>query len=95
MSQETFSWLNRNVLVGFTDKRGDAWHYRASDQGDEPNHYTGAIPVADVERRLFHWTPVEGTVETTITVDADDPGAHDRAGRRDAPLRAAHRRPDA
>ena len=68
MSQETMQWLNNNVLVGFTDKRGEAWHYRASDQGDEPNHYAGAIPVEDVRRRLFNWEPVEGPVETTVTV---------------------------
>jgi phage/plasmid-like protein (TIGR03299 family) len=59
MSQETMQWLNENVLIGFTEKRGTAWHYRASDQGAEPNHYAGAIPVADVLRRLFHWHAVE------------------------------------
>ncbi|GLY42992.1 hypothetical protein Amsp01_090150 [Amycolatopsis sp. NBRC 101858] len=56
MSKETSKWLNTDVLIGFTDKRGRAWHYRAEDQGTEPNHYPGAIPVADVKRRLFHWT---------------------------------------
>lgn len=55
MSTETTEWLNRNVLVGFTEQRGNAWHYRASAQGDEPNHYTGAIPIEDVRRRLFSW----------------------------------------
>jgi phage/plasmid-like protein (TIGR03299 family) len=55
MSKETSVWLNQNTLIGFTDQRGHAWHYRASDQGAEPNHYTGPVPVADVERRLFHW----------------------------------------
>jgi phage/plasmid-like protein (TIGR03299 family) len=55
MSQETSSWLNTHTLIGFTDKRGHAWHYRAADQGDEPNHYPGPVPVADVERRLFGW----------------------------------------
>lgn len=58
MSTETTEWLNRNVLIGFTDQRGQAWHYRASDQGDEPNHYSGAIPVEDVRRRLFNWKAV-------------------------------------
>ena len=51
MSQETMTWLNENVLVGFTAKRGHAWHYR---QGAD-NHYVGAIPVEDVENRLFDW----------------------------------------
>jgi phage/plasmid-like protein (TIGR03299 family) len=48
-------WLNQNVLIGMTDKRGNAWHYKESEQGDEANHYIGAIPIEDVRRRLFHW----------------------------------------
>jgi phage/plasmid-like protein (TIGR03299 family) len=66
MSQETSQWLNQNTLVGFTDKRGTAWHYRASDQGAEPNHYPLAIPVADVERRLFSWHFAEGDLSSTV-----------------------------
>ncbi len=58
MSRETSVWLNQNTLIGFTAKRGHAWHYRASDQSTEPNHYTGAIPVSDVIRRLFAWDAV-------------------------------------
>ena len=57
MSKETAKWLNTQTLSGFTEKRGNAWHYRTDFQGDESNHYTGPIPVADVERRLFDWTP--------------------------------------
>ncbi|WP_410595421.1 DUF932 domain-containing protein [Amycolatopsis sp. lyj-23] len=56
MSKETSTWLNTNVLIGFTDKRGRAWHYRADHQGTEPNHYPGPIPITDVKRRLFGWT---------------------------------------
>ena len=59
MSTETTNWLNQNVLIGMTEKRGNAWHYKASDQGAEPNHYTGEIPIEDVRRRLFHWEAVE------------------------------------
>lgn len=55
MSKESAEWLNNYTLIGFTEKRGEAWHYQASLQGDEPNHYPGAIPVEDVERRLFDW----------------------------------------
>lgn len=63
MSKETLEWLNSNTLIGFTDKRAgqwdqNAWHYREELQGDESNHYAGAIPVEDVERRLFNWQPV-------------------------------------
>lgn len=64
MSAETLSWLNENTLIGFTEKRGNAWHYRASDQGEEPNHYTGAIPVEDVRRRLFNWEGVSAPIYT-------------------------------
>ena len=55
MSKETIQHLNTNTLIGQTDARGTAWHYRAEHQGEESNHYPGPIPVADVERRLFHW----------------------------------------
>lgn len=58
MSSETTEWLNQNVLVGHTAKRGNAWHYKASAQGEESNHYEGAIPAEDVRRRLFNWQAV-------------------------------------
>ena len=70
MSAETSTWLNTNTLIGFTAVRGNAWHYRADEQGEQSNHYTGAIPVQDVKDRLFHWVPAEGDVTTTI-VTAD------------------------
>lgn len=66
MSTETATWLNTMTLIGYTAKRGEAWHYREAAQGDEPNHYVGPIPVEDVTRRLFHWAPAEGTLETTF-----------------------------
>jgi phage/plasmid-like protein (TIGR03299 family) len=56
MSHETSVWLNTSTLIGFTDQRGHAWHYRAEDQGGEPSHYPGAVPVDAVERRLFGWS---------------------------------------
>jgi phage/plasmid-like protein (TIGR03299 family) len=59
MSKESSEWLNQNVLIGFTSQRGNAWHYRASSQGAEPNHYEGAIPVDDVLRRLYSWEAQE------------------------------------
>lgn len=62
MSRETREWLSNNTLIGYTAKRGNAWHWQ---QGDD-NHYDGAIPVEDVRRRLFSWEPVAGPVETTI-----------------------------
>jgi phage/plasmid-like protein (TIGR03299 family) len=79
MSKETYEWLNQNTLIGFTEKRGTAWHYRSTAQGEEPNHYVGAVPVEDVLRRLFHWhavsVPLRGAfpadVETAEDVDHD------------------------
>ncbi len=73
MSRETLAHLNTQTLIGYTTKRGTAWHYRAEHQGDEPNHYPGPIPVADVHRRLFDWTPVAAPLQTVVV---DDHGTH-------------------
>ena len=48
MTRETLTHLNTNTLIGMTDQRGAAWHYRAEEQGEETNHYLGPIPVDDV-----------------------------------------------
>lgn len=69
MSRETLESLNSQTLIGFTDKRGHAWHYREDLQGDESNHYTGPVPVEDVRRRLFNWQAVEGTITATAITD--------------------------
>lgn len=66
MSKETAGWLNTNTLIGFTAKRGHAWHYRADEQGAESNHYAMAVPVDDVKRRLFAWEAVEGSLAATV-----------------------------
>jgi phage/plasmid-like protein (TIGR03299 family) len=67
MSKETLEWLNNYTLIGHTDKRGTAWHYRKHEQGGEPNHYPQAIPVADVERRLFNWDPEECALHVPLS----------------------------
>lgn len=64
MSKETLNWLNTQTLIGFTDKRGNAWHYR---QGSD-NHYPGPVPVEDVRRRLFDWTAEEQPLYVPSTV---------------------------
>jgi phage/plasmid-like protein (TIGR03299 family) len=66
MSTETLQHLNTNTLIGNTDARGHAWHYRAEEQGEESNHYPGPIPIEDVRRRLFHWTAESRTVAVEI-----------------------------
>jgi phage/plasmid-like protein (TIGR03299 family) len=55
MTRETFEHLNTQVLVGFAEKRGTAWHYKKELQAEEPNHYPNAVPIDDVRRRLFAW----------------------------------------
>ena len=62
MSKETYEWLNKYCLIGYTGQRGNAWHYRKDEQSAEPNHYEKAIPVDDVIRRLFSWEAQEAPV---------------------------------
>lgn len=72
MSKETLQWLNTNTLIGMTSERGTAWHYRAEDQeGQEPNHYDGPIPVGDVQRRLFNWEAIKIPVFAQFPSDFD------------------------
>lgn len=80
MTRESSQWLNQNVLVGYTDKRGHAWHYKASDQGEESNHYAGAIPVADILRRLFNWQAIELPVSVQVPASLIDATGIDGAG---------------
>ena len=72
MSEETASWLNTMTLIGYTDQRGHAWHYRASAQGGESNHYPDAIPVQDVQRRLFGWKVLEGDITSTAALLSEE-----------------------
>jgi phage/plasmid-like protein (TIGR03299 family) len=70
MSAETAEWLNQNILIGLTDKRGKAWHYKESAQGNEPNHYPGFIPIDDVVRRLFNFEAIEPQAAYLLPVGA-------------------------
>lgn len=72
MSKETMPDLNTQTLIGNTDHRGHAWHYREKLQGAESNHYPLAIPVDDVRRRLFGWKVVEGDAKSTGTLITAD-----------------------
>lgn len=71
MSTETLQHLNTQTLIGMTSQRGNAWHYRLQEQGEETNHYEGAIPVEDVERRLFHWTAMSRRIAVETPTDLD------------------------
>lgn len=72
MSAETSLWLNTNTLIGMTAERGHAWHYRKEDQGDQSNHYDGAIPVGDVAQRLFDWEAVKVPVLAEFPAGLED-----------------------
>lgn len=77
MSRETQQWLSENVLVGMGRK---AWHYRAELDSalGESTHYAGAIPVADVARRLFHWQALP--VDLSYTYNGQTHVAADKMG---------------
>lgn len=63
--------LNLHTLIGNTDQRGHAWHYRAEDQGEESNHYPGPIPLPDVERRLFNWDAQARPLAVEVPADLE------------------------
>ncbi len=64
MSAESTEWLNTYTLIGNTDQRGNAWHYRIPENGEKDNHYPGFIPVDDVNERLFNWNAIEKGIYT-------------------------------
>jgi phage/plasmid-like protein (TIGR03299 family) len=80
MSRETLETLNLSTLIGFTSKRGNAWHYREELQGSQSNHYDGAIPVADVTHRLFNFTAEARAVYVAMPADLLTADALDEAG---------------
>lgn len=71
MSKETLAWLNTNTLVGFTEKRGQAWHWMAGEQGEQSNHYPGAIPTEDVLSRLFNFEVIKVPIRYTLPEQMD------------------------
>lgn len=71
MSRETLTHLNTQTLIGNTEHRGTAWHYREDLQAAEPNHYPGPIPVEDVRRRLFNWHAISRPIAVQLPGDLD------------------------
>lgn len=53
MSRETMQWLNTMTLIGFTEKRGNAWHYKRELQEGQGNHFEGPVPVHAVNDLFF------------------------------------------
>lgn len=80
MSRETSVWLNTHTLIGMTEQRGNAWHYRAADQGAESNHYPGFVPVDDVNRRLLNWQVSEAPVMVQVPAGIEDMSGIDGNG---------------
>ncbi len=81
MSRESLQWLNTNTLIGFTDKRGHAWHWRAQEQHGQSNHYPGPIPIRDVQDRLFAWTADSRRVAVELPADPQTMTHSDHHGR--------------
>ena len=73
MSKQTLLWLNTMSLIGFTSKRGNAWHYKEELQGDQSNHYEGPIPQEDVLKRLFNFTVSDAPIFIKVPCDIDNP----------------------
>lgn len=82
MSQHTVTYLHENQLIGFTEKRGNAWWYRLSEDAklNESSHYPGAIPVGDVTRRLFATPAVSRPITVSIPADFDTMDSLDESG---------------
>lgn len=64
MSAETLEWLQENTRIGFTEKRGAAWHAARGADGEYRNHYPDAVPLEDVQK-LFDYELAEGDIEVT------------------------------
>lgn len=50
MSAEDLTWLQENTRIGFTSKRGNAWHARGvtDDNGLPLNHFEYEVPIEEV-----------------------------------------------
>lgn len=64
MSRETMEWLNTMTVIGDTDRRGKAWHYRMGNT----NHYPGAIPQDVVRELLLPYEPIEHPIFVKLSV---------------------------
>lgn len=80
MGNETAEWYNTKILVGHADKRGKAWHYKKEAQGTESNHYDGAIPVGDIQRRLFDYEAISCPVFYRVPSELSNADGVDDAG---------------
>lgn len=63
MSVETMKWLNTMTRIGYTEKRGTAWHYKREQQEGRGNHFIGPVPKEEVMALFFD--AVEGYAESS------------------------------
>jgi phage/plasmid-like protein (TIGR03299 family) len=66
MSNETAKWLNTRTAIGYTAKRGNAWHHRTELQENGGNHFTGPVPLEHALTLLRSPQLTVGTAESTI-----------------------------
>jgi phage/plasmid-like protein (TIGR03299 family) len=64
MTREKIEDLNLNTLIGYTEKRGKAWHYREG----AGNHFEGPVPMERIEK-LFGWTALESDITYDVVLD--------------------------
>lgn len=64
MTREKIKDLNLNTLIGYTEKRGHAWHYREG----AGNHFPGPVPMERIEK-LFGWTALESDITYDVVLD--------------------------
>lgn len=93
MSKETIEWLNENTMLGnINDKQkwaANGWGlfddatqtFKAWwDNGGFQNGYPGPIPVEEVERVLFNWSPVEAPIFLRVPCSEADSDGMDGTG---------------
>lgn len=68
MSTETLAWLEENTLIGFTDKRGNAWHYREGTN----NHFPGPVPQDRALELLSYPVAESSSITLKVPVITED-----------------------
>lgn len=74
MSRETIEWLNTMTLIGDTDNRGKAWHYR---EGSD-NHFPVAVPLQRVKELILPYEPIEQPLFVRVYLTEEEYDAGER-----------------
>lgn len=81
MSKESQEWLENNIRIGYTAKRGNAWWHKSGVTADgSPNHFEGPVPInvaADLlDTARVERVPVYYAVPTSVddATGLDDDG---------------------